>query len=129
MGGASRTIGRLGVEVALIAEAASARVSIGVRVSIISLSALVAVNDAPVALENLREREKISRSSGRRDKRAHAITHLFVRHTGTARVSRGLVLELRGRWRFGRGGACDRGRGGATTRTAGVARLRMIHCR
>lgn len=104
MGGASRTIGRLGVEVALIAEAASARVSIGVRVSVISLSALVAVNDAPVALENL-----------------------FVRHTGTARVSRGLVLELRGRWRFGRGGACDRGRGGATTRTAGVARLRMIH--
>ncbi len=76
-----------------------------------------------------RDRQQISRSSARRDKPAHAVAHLFVRHAGAARVSRGLVLELRGRRGFGRGGACDGGRGGATARTAGVARLRMIHCR
>ncbi len=63
----------------------------------------------------------------RRDKAAHALAHLFVWHAGAARVSRGLVLELRRRG-FGRGGACDGGRGGATARTAGVVRLRMIHC-
>ncbi len=67
MGGASRAIGRLGVEVSLRAVAASAGVSLGGGVSVISLSALVALDEASVALENLRgrererEREQISR--------------------------------------------------------------------
>lgn len=64
MGGASRAIGRLGVEVvlvtalSLIAVAASAGVSLGVRISVKSLIALVTMNDAPVALENLQDRDK-----------------------------------------------------------------------
>ncbi len=68
MGGASRAIGRLGVEVSLRAVAASAGVSLGGGVSVISLSALVALDEASVALENLRGRERESRSAGVKDK-------------------------------------------------------------
>lgn len=75
MGGASCTIGRLRVEVALLtalswmAVAAPAGVSLGMGVSIIPLISLVTVNDAPVALENLQSGETDASSERAHDSR------------------------------------------------------------
>lgn len=85
------------VTISLVAGVGPARISVMLAVSIISRISLVTLNNAPVALENL-----------------------FMWHIRATHVSRGLMLELSG-------GACDRGRSGAAARTAGVARLRMIH--